>query len=117
MRFGKLLLVLPLLALLATSCGPRRHCGAGGHDGPCKGGGPGAMMTTACGADACLYGSQCFSSGAMRSNDGVCQECNAGKWTNATGCSAPAHQCCAHGCGKGKGGKGGGKMPCMKGGR
>jgi hypothetical protein len=68
---------LPALAFVALACAPcHRHPG-GPH-------GPGMGM--ACGPDACRYKSECFSDGAIRSNDGVCQACSAGKWVAATGC-------------------------------
>jgi hypothetical protein len=44
-------------------------------------------MMHGCGPDACVYRSRCFSSGAVRSDDGVCQACDGGKWVSATGCS------------------------------
>ncbi len=58
---------LPALALIAFACAPwHRHP----H-------GPGMAM--ACGHDACGYNSKCFSDGAIRSNDGVCQTYSGGK--------------------------------------
>jgi hypothetical protein len=75
---------LPALALVALACAPC-HRRPGPH-------GPGMAM--ACGRDACGYGSKCFSEGAVRANDGVCQACSAGKWVAATGCHDGAcHQC------------------------
>ena len=71
------------LAFLAAACGPHL-CRRPPH-------GPAMMM--GCGPDACGYQSTCFSDGAVRSNDGVCQACSGGKWVAATGC----HEC---GCGK-----------------
>ena len=64
---------LAALALLAVACAPRHH-----HGGP--------GMGMGCGGSACRYKSECYSEGAIRSNDGVCQSCSAGKWTAATGC-------------------------------
>ncbi len=85
MRIVRLLVVVPALALLAMSCGPRPLCpyAAGA---PCKGRAEMAKMMHGCGPESCTYKSRCFSSGAIRSNDGVCQECGGGKWVSATGC-------------------------------
>ena len=77
---------LPLLALLALGCAPCHR-----HLGPPHGHG----MAMVCGQDACGYQSKCYSDGAIRSNDGVCQTCSGGKWVPATGC----HDCACHGCG------------------
>ena len=110
MRLRHSLLVIPVLALLALGCGPR-HC-TSHHGEPCQGGKPGiAMMMHGCGPESCAYQSRCFSSGAVRANDGVCQACSGGKWVNAEGCHH--HDCCEHGCG-GKMGKK--STPCMHGG-
>jgi hypothetical protein len=69
---------LPALAMFALACAPyHRPPGSPPH-------GPGMAM--ACGHTGCMYKSQCFSDGAIRSNDGVCQACSGGKWTAATGC-------------------------------
>ena len=83
---------LLVLALFAFACAPwHRHA----H---------GAHMAMACGRDACAYKSECFSDGAIRSNDGVCQACSGGKWAPATGCREHAwHEC---------GGKKGKSAPC-----
>ena len=70
---------LPALALLAVACAPSHHF-AGRH-------GPGMGM--GCGRTACTYKSKCFSEGAIRSSDGVCQACSDGKWVPATGCREP----------------------------
>ncbi len=59
-----------------------------------------------CGRDACAYKSKCFSNGAVRSNDGVCQACSGGQWVGATGC----RECACHDCGAMMGMMG--KMPC-----
>jgi hypothetical protein len=77
-------LSLVALALVAFACAPaHRHPHAWN---------PGMAM--ACGRDACAYRSKCFSEGAVRSNDGVCQACTGGKWTAATGCRETAcHEC------------------------
>ena len=83
---------LLVLAFVTFGCGPwhhRRACGMG--------------MGMGCPAGACRYKSECFSDGAMRSNDGVCQACSGGKWVPGTGCRE--HGC--HECG-GKMGK----SPC-----
>jgi hypothetical protein len=81
---------IPALALVAFACAPCHRPHAGG-------------MTMGCESGACRYRSECFSEGAIRSNDGVCQTCSAGKWTSATGCREHAsHEC---------GGKMG-KSPC-----
>jgi len=109
MRLSKSMLLIPVLALTVMACGPRRPCM--GHGEPCKGG-PGmhAMaMPHGCGPESCFYQSHCFSSGAVRSNDGVCQACSGGKWVATTGCSE--HGMCGdgHGCDKRKGGK---PKPC-----
>ncbi len=86
MRLVKSMVVIPALALLAMSCAPR-HAGPHGPGGPpCKGKGMAKMMMHGCGPDSCAYGSRCFSPGAIRSNDGACQECNGGKWVGASGC-------------------------------
>jgi hypothetical protein len=101
------LVAVAALALLASACGPHRpyghhrgEPGRGGHHGP---------MAHGCGPGSCVYKSHCFSEGAARSNDGICQACNAGRWVAADGCSE-------HACGMGKHcdmGKGREKMPCM----
>jgi hypothetical protein len=86
---------LPALALVALACAP---C----HRPPGPPHGPGMAM--ACGPDACAYKSKCFSDGAIRSNDGVCQTCSGGRWVAATGCQQSAcHEC---------GGKMGKSVPC-----
>ena len=74
---------LPALLLLAFACAPcHRHPG------------PGHGYAMPCGRDLCAYKSKCFSDGAVRSNDGVCQTCNAGKWVPASGCREHAcHEC------------------------
>lgn len=107
MRLSKTLMVVPVLALLALGCGPHQHhmggppCGHGAH-----------MMMGACGPESCVYKSRCFSSGAVQSNDGVCQACNGGKWVEASGCTDHRHgSCCGHG-----GCPGGKDCPMMKGG-
>ncbi len=82
---------LPALDVLAIACGPHHYPG-GPH---------GHGMMHGCGPDACGYRSECFSDGAVRSNDGVCQACSGGKWVTATGC----HECACHECGEGKMGK------------
>ncbi|MCC6850163.1 MAG: hypothetical protein IT294_16830 [Deltaproteobacteria bacterium] len=90
MRLSKILIVVPVLALLAMGCAPRRQ-GAGPHHGPAPG------MMHGCGPDSCGYQSQCFSNGAVRSNDGVCQACNGGRWVEASGCAEHHHDgCCGH---------------------
>jgi hypothetical protein len=73
--------LLPVLALVAFACAPCHHRPHAG------------MMP--CGAGSCDYRSECFSDGAIRSNDGVCQACSGGKWVPATGCQAHScHECC-----------------------
>ena len=82
---------IPALALFAFACAPCHHR----H---------GMGMGMGCGAGACGYMSHCYSEGAVRSNDGVCQACSAGKWAPATGCREHAgHEC---------GGKVGKSAPC-----
>jgi len=99
MRLAKTSIVISAFALLMLGCAPchMHHHGPGMDDHH-------AWM--GCGPDACLYGSRCFSSGAVRSNNGVCQGCSGGKWVAATGCAE--HAGCCHmgggGDGKGKGG-------------
>lgn len=121
MRLSKMLIVVPVLALLAMGCAPRRPCPYGGPHG----GKPGmGMMMHGCGPESCAYKSRCFSSGAVQSNDGVCQACSGGKWVEASGC-ADHHGCGHPGCGHhgcyGGGGRKGMKSapcdhPCMHGG-
>lgn len=84
MRLTHHRLWLPALAFFALACAPCRR-----HPGPGHGPGMG------CGPEACVYKSQCFSDGASRSNDGVCQTCSGGKWAASTGC----HECAGHTCG------------------
>jgi hypothetical protein len=98
MRIVNPRVLVAALALFALACAPRRPC-MPPDGGPCGGRGPGMAMARSCGADSCTYGSRCFSSGAIRSNDGACQACSAGKWVDATGCGEPC-------------GKRGGKSPC-----
>lgn len=83
MRIVNTRLWLPVLAFVAGACAMHRP-----HHG---------HMGMGCGADACGYQSKCFSEGAARSNDGVCQSCNGGKWVATTGCRD--HDC-HEGCGK-----------------
>ncbi len=111
MRLSRALILIPVLAVLAMACGPRRPC-MSHHGEPCKGGRHAMAMPHGCGPESCTYKSHCFSSGAVRSNDGVCQACSAGKWVSASGCSE--HGKCGD-CdyrGKGKGGKGHKSEPC-----
>lgn len=68
------------------------------------------MMMHGCGPDSCTYGSRCFSSGAVRSNDGACQECNGGRWVASSGCHEGCGGC-HEGCGMMHHGKKG-EMPC-----
>ena len=78
-------LLIPALALVAVACAPCHR-----HPGPPYGHG----MGMACGHDTCTYKSMCFSDGAVRANDGVCQACAGGKWVAATGCrESPCHSC------------------------
>ncbi len=117
MRALKYFVVVPALALLVMSCGPH-HRRCGGMDGPpCKGGKHAMMMHHhGGGAGACSYRSHWFSEGAIRSNDGVCQSCSAGKWVAADGCRD--HDCCGYGCGMmGKKGKKSAPCPHSGGGR
>jgi hypothetical protein len=74
------------------SCAPKRHCPHEKGAGPCPGK-PGMAMQHhghhghfGCGAESCQYKSKCYSNGAIHSNSGVCQECNAGRWVAASGC-------------------------------
>jgi hypothetical protein len=112
MRALHSLIVISALALVVTSCGPHhRRCG-GPEGAPCKGGDRHGttMHHHGGGHGACSYKSTWFSEGAVRSNDGVCQACNGGKWVAADGC----HTCdkgCGH-CGEGKGRKGKKSGPC-----
>jgi hypothetical protein len=94
MRIADPRIWLPALALVALACAPCHR--------PPEAHGPGMAM--ACGHDDCRYKSACFSDGAIRSNDGVCQTCSGGKWTAATGC----HEHACHECG----GKMGKSAPC-----
>ena len=113
MRRLNYLVIIPALALLAMSCGPRHPCWAP-HGAPCRGGMAAMAMAHGCGPESCTYKSRCFSSGAVQSNDGACQACSGGKWVDATGCS-PCGSGCADCCmmGKTKGDKPG---PCRQGG-
>jgi hypothetical protein len=53
-------------------------------------------MGMGCGQNSCGYQSKCFSEGAARSNDGVCQACSGGKWVATTGCrDHGCDECCA----------------------
>jgi hypothetical protein len=64
------------------------------HPGePCHGGMAAMATAHGCGPESCTYKSLCFSSGAVRSNDGVCQACSGGKWASATGCSECGKSC------------------------
>jgi hypothetical protein len=95
MRIADHRLWLPALAFIAFACAPCHR-----HPGP----GHGHGMAMGCGPDACRYRSECYSEGAVRSNDGVCQTCSGGKWVPATGCREHAcHEC---------GGKMGKRAPC-----
>lgn len=115
MRLKHSLIIIPVLALLAMGCGPRRPC-MSHHGEPCHGGGPAMGMAHGCGPDSCTYRSRCYSNGAVQGNDGVCQACSGGKWVSAEGCHQ--HGCCEHGCGMmgGDGKRGKKSMPCMHGG-
>jgi len=90
MRISDPRVLLPALALIVVACAP---C----HRPP---GPPQHGMGMACGHDACVYQSRCYSDGAVRSDDGVCQACAAGKWVAATGCREHGHE---DGCKMGKG--------------
>jgi len=80
MRLAKLSVLVPALALLAMGC---MHGPVHGHGPyPCAG-----WDGHGCGQASCTYRSRCFSEGAVRSNDGVCQACAGGKWVQASGCS------------------------------
>jgi hypothetical protein len=110
MRFAKSMLVIPVLALLAMSCAPKRHCPYEKGGGPCPGK-PGMAMKHhgphgwfGCGPEACQYKSKCFSAGAIHANSGVCQECSGGRWVAASGCRKD-HD--GKGKGHGKRGRGG----------
>jgi hypothetical protein len=112
MRALHALIVIPALALVVASCGPHHRRGHGPDGGPpCKGGKHAMMHHHGGGAGACSYKSNWFSEGAVRSNDGVCQACNGGKWVAADGCQE-------HDCGTGcdhhdcKGRKGKKSAPC-----
>lgn len=103
------LLAVAAIALLAAACGPPQH------HGPYHGGPGHHEWSQGCGPGSCTYRGRCFSEGAARSSDGVCQACNGGRWVAAEGCrdhGCCEHGCGHHGCGMGKG-KGGGK-PCME---
>jgi hypothetical protein len=73
------------------------------------------MAMQGCGPESCVYDDDCFSSGAMRSNAGVCQECSGGKWVASSGCTQSDCGKCGKGkcCGKSERGKG----PCPHAGR
>jgi len=76
-------LLILAVALVAFACAPCRARPDHPHH-----------MGMACARDGCVYRSQCFSDGAVRGNDGVCQACTAGKWVAATGCrESPCHAC------------------------
>jgi len=92
MRLLKSLVMIPALALLAMSCAPRHPC-MSPHGAPCKGGVAAMAMAHGCGPESCTYKNGCFSNGAVRSNDGVCQACSGGKWVDATGCSTCGQHC------------------------
>jgi hypothetical protein len=80
MRIADHRIWLPALAFFALACAPCHR--------------PHAGMAMGCGPGACGYKSECFSEGAARSNDGVCQTCSAGKWVPAAGCREHAcHEC------------------------
>ncbi len=100
MQLTKTSIVISALALLMLGCAPghMHHHGPGMEDHHLMG----------CGPNTCLYGSRCYSNGAVRSNNGVCQGCNGGQWIAANGCTGDGgcHMCG----GDGKGGCCGGKM-------
>ena len=95
MRLATRSIVISAFALLMLGCAPHMH-----HHGP----GMDEHHWMGCGPDACLYGSRCFSSGAIRSNNGACQACSGGKWVAATGCAE--HEGCHMMWGGGPDGKG-----------
>ena len=106
MRALRYLVVVPALALLVTACGPHHRRHHGPDDPHHRGGHHAGMMGHHGGHGACSYKSNWFSEGAVRSNDGVCQACSAGKWVAAEGCHA--HDCgkgCDHGDCQGRKGK------------
>ena len=105
MRFPKMLIVVPVLALLALGCAPRRPGGPGGSQGR-----PPIAMAQSCSTDGCVYKGRCFSNGAVSSNDGVCQACSNGRWVEASGC-VDQGPCGAPGC-WGHHGWGGGPGSC-----
>jgi len=109
MRLGLGSIVIPALAVLMLGCGPHMHHGNDhwmeGHGG----------WHPVCGPEACFYGHGCFSSGAVRMNDGVCQGCSGGKWISTSGCQEHGGcQGCGHcgGCGHGGGKMGEKPGPC-----
>ena len=89
MRLVKSSIVVAALALVAAGCAPHRP----GHPHHGEWHGSTAMMHHGCGPESCMYGSRCFSGGAVRSNDGACQECDAGKWVASSGCHGYGHDC------------------------
>jgi hypothetical protein len=93
MRIADIRVLVLVLALGTVGCGMhhRHH----GH------------MGMGCGPESCGYQSKCFSEGAARSNDGVCQACSGGKWVAASGCrDRDCDDCC---------GKKGEESPCPHG--
>ena len=78
-------ILLPVLALFALSCAPHHPCWAP-HGAPWGVHAIAGSMAGGCGPEQCTYKSRCYSSGAIRSDDGACQECSSGKWVSATGC-------------------------------
>jgi hypothetical protein len=102
------LVAVSLFAVLAAACAPHYHHGPRYGGEPERGEHHG-WMSHGCGSGSCTYRSHCFSEGAVRSNDGVCQACSAGRWAPADGCSD--HHCM--GCMGKDGCMGKGDMPCM----
>ena len=85
----KNIVLIAAFAMVGAACAPAHHHhgmgpGESWHGHHFEGPGP-------CAPEACAYGSRCYSSGAIRANDGACQQCSAGKWMNASGCRE--HEC------------------------
>jgi hypothetical protein len=105
-------MLVPVLAFIAAACGPHHHPGMHqGHDGW-------AMHHDGagwCGRDACTDAGRCFSGGALHLNAGACQQCTAGQWAAASGCTADGcgmgHDCDMKHCHGGDGKPCGGGRP------
>jgi hypothetical protein len=96
MRGAKYVVLIAALSLLVSACTHHRGDRRPGNRGP-----DAMTMHDGGGPHGCSYKSRWFSEGAVRSNDGVCQACQAGRWVPTEGCRDYGCPACPHCDGKG----------------